>query len=1170
MQTGFNPLLITTRHPFNFTFLSLQNTHMTMICVSHKKNNNRGFALIATISVMVLLVMVALAMLSLATIEQRSQGLSSAKTEAQANARLALMHAIGKLQIATGPDQRITTSADFAGKSDGTELASGEQPQNNVAHDGTNKGLSSFLNGTRYWTGVWRNRATNPGTSIYTQTPSSEHVDWLISGVGTLPSDPNFAVSASGQPIDDTKAVILAGKNTVGPANPSTIRNYISAPLISIGRDGKSSGRYAWWVGDEGIKARNNIRAEYAANAIARYEDLIANRRGWEAIPGYQNYPKPGQDADLEKVISDREMELVEQTLQGTPLQRTFHAATPYSIGLATNSLTGGLKVDLTHYLENGFASSATFPNAPVGNENIIPQSIAPSISGPKWRQLKDFYDVGKSTGTSGEILVQSAEDSGSNITIAPVITDLRTLFGAKVQKHSGTVYQIFAATKVAVSIANPYPYPLRWNTPLKFELKSDTPSGIRPSCIWTIGAYCQFLPQHTNSSACLNRAIMQIPPSVLLPGEARSYTIGQAVERPWGSPQVNINLVEFTRGDPTNFEHSIIQKNNVGFNMNGRTIRLDVRESTNSTQMTAELRIGTSSGLLRRIKSFECDNGYFSRTTRWLNSYWASRMTKPFGLQLFTFQISQPGADYASLLPAQNLMGISGSTLRTFADFNVRADHFKAPITSYNPPPYFGKSENSFALLPFVQPGGDTGTAFTRNLASDPLPWGQSPFGPAKTILFSFPNKLLSLGQLQHADLTADDRSISVSLQPGNAFANSYAPPLVKRHLSQEQRKDYLVRHNRRADPSNHNYYDIAYLLNATIWDRYFLSTIPTSGIAEPENPNLTPTFATNDADLREPQKAASQLGINGAFNINSTNKDAWIALLSSTRHLKHPSDGAASTGGAFFPRSLEQKSGASNPPTGDDVDSWSGYRRLTEDEVENLAEHIVRQVRLRGPFTSLAHFINRTLLPLKEKTELSRSGPLQAAIDEAALTVTPDRTKSALTNLNLNEDKVRFQRNGIYPHADIVGGDPTAFPNPGPEPIWDRVSADNNPGTVASILADRAILIDNKYREEQGNRSTGIPGWLTQADILQAIGPSISVRSDTFRIRAYGESVDPNTGKVKARAYCEAVVQRTPQYTDPTNPPEQDSTALTKTNATYGRKFIITSFRWLSPNEI
>ena len=130
--------------------------------------------------------------------------------------------------------------------------------------------------------------------------------------------------------------------------------------------------------------------------------------------------------------------------------------------------------------------------------------------------------------------------------------------------------------------------------------------------------------------------------------------------------------------------------------------------------------------------------------------------------------------------------------------------------------------------------------------------------------------------------------------------------------------------------------------------------------------------------------------------------------------------------------------------------------------------------------------------------------------------------------------------------------------------------MSADNNPGTVASILADRAILIDNKYRKEQGNRSTGIPGWLTQADILQAIGPSISVRSDTFRIRAYGESVDPNTGKVKARAYCEAVVQRTPQYTDPTNPPEQDSTALTKTNATCGRKFIITSFRWLSPNEI
>ena len=1135
--------------------------------VRRKRTILKGFALIATISVMVLLVMVALAMLSLATLEQRSQGISNARIEAQTNARLALMHAIARLQSATGPDQRMTAPANFAGKADGTDIANGGAPENNISHDGTQKGLTAVFDGTRYWTGVWKNRATNPEVSIYTQTPSCEHVEWLVSGDEPEPSDSAYAVSASGQVADDTKTVILVGKNTVGPASASNIGNYVSAPLINIG----SSGRYAWWVGDEGVKARNNIRAEYAANAAARYEDLVANRRGWESLPGYQDYPKPGQDEALEKVISGREIELVVPSLQGTPIQRTFHAATSYSMGLATNALSGGLKIDLTHYLENGFPSSGSFKGAPSANQNIIPQAIAPYIRGPKWKQLKDFYDIGKNTsGSSGELMVQSGESPKNNITIAPILTDLRCLYGVKVKQYSGTTYQIFPAAKIAVSIANPYPYPLRWNQPLEFELKNDTPAGFRPSCIWNIGAYCQYLPQYTHSSACLNRAIMRIPPSTLPPGEARAYTIGQTIERPWGSPQVEIDLVQFTRGDPTNFEHSIIQKNNVGFNLSSRPVRLDVRESTNTTQMTAELRIGNSGDILRKIKSFECDNGYFARTTRWLSQSTASRMTKPFGLQLFTFQISQPGADYGSLLPSRLYMGIGGSTLRTFADFNVRADHYKAPITSYNPPPYFGKSENSFAQIPFVPPGGNTGTAFTRNLASNPLPWGQSPFGPQKSILFTFPNKMLSLGQLQHADLTADDQTISISLQPGNAFGNSYAPPLVKRHLSQENRNDYRVIHNHRADPSNHNYYDISYLLNCSIWDKYFLSTVPTSGVAKPEHPNLTPTFASTDTNLRDAQKAASQLGINGAFNINSTNRDAWIALLSSTRHLKHPGDGSASTGGAFFPRSLEQTSGATNPPTGDGDDSWSGYRRLTDDEIKNLADHIVCQVRLRGPFTSLAHFVNRTLLPLAEKTELSRSGPLQAAIDQAALTVTPDRTNSALANLDLNEDKVRFQKTGNYPQADILGGDRTYIPNHGPNPVWAPYSADNNPGAVASILSDRPMLTDNKYREEQGNRSTGIPGWLTQADILQAIGPSISVRSDTFRIRAYGESLDPTTRNIKAQAWCEAIVQRTPHYVDPSNSAETAPTLLTNTNAKFGRKFILTSFRWLSKNEI
>ena len=79
----------------------------------HQAPLRKGFALIATISVMSLLILIALAMLSLSTIELRSSRLSDSEQEAKANARLSLMLALGQLQKAAGPDQRITASGNL-------------------------------------------------------------------------------------------------------------------------------------------------------------------------------------------------------------------------------------------------------------------------------------------------------------------------------------------------------------------------------------------------------------------------------------------------------------------------------------------------------------------------------------------------------------------------------------------------------------------------------------------------------------------------------------------------------------------------------------------------------------------------------------------------------------------------------------------------------------------------------------------------------------------------------------------------------------------------------------------------------------------------------------------------------------------------------------------------
>lgn len=100
-------------------------------------------------------------------------------------------------------------------------------------------------------------------------------------------------------------------------------------------------------------------------------------------------------------------------------------------------------------------------------------------------------------------------------------------------------------------------------------------------------------------------------------------------------------------------------------------------------------------------------------------------------------------------------------------------------------------------------------------------------------------------------------------------------------------------------------------------------------------------------------------------------------------------------------------------------------------------------------------------------------------------------------------------------------------------------------------------------------------IPGWISHWDLLAALDPILAVRSDTFRIRAYGEAVNPirtnsdGTPLVEGRAWCEAILQRFPEYMDQSVNPHAWEPA-TGRNLTYGRRFRVVHFRWLTPLDI
>jgi hypothetical protein len=356
----------------------------------------------------------------------------------------------------------------------------------------------------------------------------------------------------------------------------------------------------------------------------------------------------------------------------------------------------------------------------------------------------------------------------------------------------------------------------------------------------------------------------------------------------------------------------------------------------------------------------------------------------------------------------------------------------------------------------------------------------------------------------------------------------------------------------------------DQSFLANQALFDSYFFSTVPPAGSPPtgttwPEawtnfnaangsttsgtlkdstkpllNSRIKPIYPDGQppqmADLRDMDKAAANLMLNGAFNVNSTSVDAWRALLSSLSgndlSLWSATDRAAKLFSSATLKNPISRFAAGNSNGNVNV-KWSGVRALSDDEITDLATKIVKEVKARGPFLSMADFLNRRLG--STSSDITRAGALQAAIDK--------------TTLN-NAIKSGFP---VTTTATVLAA--TGFPRPIAANMYDASSA-------SGAVWDSAL---------------GMPGYLMQQDLVQAFSPVMTVRSDTFVIRVYGE-VKNFSGAVEGRAWGEAVVQRYPQLVDNSQAAESTMAQIASnpTNKTFGRRFKVVSFRWLSPNEI
>jgi hypothetical protein len=272
-----------------------------------------------------------------------------------------------------------------------------------------------------------------------------------------------------------------------------------------------------------------------------------------------------------------------------------------------------------------------------------------------------------------------------------------------------------------------------------------------------------------------------------------------------------------------------------------------------------------------------------------------------------------------------------------------------------------------------------------------------------------------------------------------------------------------------------------------------------------------------------------ASRLEVAGMFNVNSTSIKAWRGLLGHARNHKIPhclSNGSINLSAATdfaTPRfSIQGDRQAGEPPqvAGEyaDTTEFTGYRVFTDQMLDQLAENIVGQIRARGPFLSLSEFVNRQL---SNDPQLAIAGAIQTALNQLS------------THASLN------------PFQNIQNESVPSLANP--------------PGNHGYIFGEAAM----------GHNTYGLPGWTRQADILRPLAPTLSVRDDTFTIRAYGDARDSN-GKIIARAWCEATIQRKRDFIDLADPAQISPQPISPINQRFGRKFQLMSFRWLNADEI
>ncbi len=1145
------------------------------------KRYKSGFALVVTLSLMILLTVIAVGLLSLSSIALRSSSGEANSSIARANARMALMIAIAELQKHAGADQRVTACAD----------------QINAATPNP------------MWTAVWNSRGGAPAFLV----SGNEQVAMNLETMPNAQPNPYFNALTK---LQDKDSVALFG-------NKLTPINQVRAPLVRV--NGSTAGSYAYWVADEGVKARFNTPNPYAPgepNADQRLAAAVSQSNSPRHASSDLQTSWPADNKNSKLAITLSQGQLVAPNSNRFS-ETYFHAFTPYSRGLLTDAKNGGLKRDLTQAFEDEAVFERWFGLRSVneiipGNTSEIMREFGDwrrtasvpvsgyrtanaqepffisnrfeyttnggkRFAGPNWGNMRFFYNSYRSNingsldnifpypGSPNAPVVRNewnpyqnfsdpswpvdTDVQHTNFVVAPLLARVQMGYRLTTEPVPGDPagrHRAVVEFKPLFGLWNPYNvtikptvYRLDWEMSPIFDITIDGRNSIVKLSDW----YGNTTKDNGISKGETLKAVIRNPTD-FQPGEFRMFstnnrrnltpkTIFQDInwgltlffEPRWGEPNV-MRMILPEPGSTTFVPWTFARTANVKVN------RVSLSEGTSNLGYTDRITAGNFIALRPGVADLDQAIVSTFRTTN-LWQAGVSNMTPeavedlpPLSAQALRIS-PQTIATWSFSLRSTVEGTRAGQTpqrIRNLIDSNVRAlvtnSRWDGSVEGRGMTcisSFIGDGPNGRGRISGTGEPESSGTRY--NMLGGNLQ-------QSHVVAFDVPtSRPLSLGHFQHATLGR------YNYEPSYIIGNSYANPRIP--LTTDINTAFLSGADRLT------VFDTSYIINDSLWDKYFLSGLSPGAVDLPDatftriakgeipapNSRISllesskpKSFYMNSADPQTTAELAGKLAMEGAFNVNSTSVAAWRAVLAGMANIDLPIFNGVTnsatqwkpSGGVSFPR-------FSRIP-GEKDDFWKGYVALTEAQLDSLAQEIVNQVRARGPFRSLGSFVNRSLTDkqnaaITTERDIKESGALQAALD----------SKRARINSEI---------------------------------------AATNAGITDNLNGAQFQQITSNQSQAAGNA-----GFLLQGDILQALGPILTVRSDTFVIRAYGSAVD-KSGNTTARAWCEAVVQRTPKpllTRDKANlvSPPSDTT-LDRPGITFGRKYELISFRWLSSNEI